>query len=185
MKIFKFDSIVNKFDKDLYNSTATLLVNDVDYYEGAWTSCGLFLNNLCNFDLINEDYGYIDVINILKDINAFGASISGFSPGTEVFTHSDSDLINSKDVVRLMLPLEHGYEYLFSGTFHLDESSSVSTIQNHIVEDDGLLFIPQKPHSYKNISDVTQYFIICDITKKELPESFWDNYIQFALKRYI
>lgn len=178
-----FKELKNKFNKDVYNSTCRLIDNEDDYYKGNWKTSNLFLKNLCNFDLIEKDLSFMDMISILKSIGCISASISKFSPGTIVYTHTDEDLINSNEVLRMIIPLDISSEYVFSGTYV--ENKKIIVRDNSVLAEP-ILFIPQQEHSFINKSKNDLYFILADVTNKpELPKFFWDNYIKFSIGRYI
>ena len=178
-----FKELQNKFNKDVYNLNCKLIDNEDDYYKGKWETSNLFLKNLCNLDLIKEDYEFIHMILLLQSIGCVSASISKFSKNTIVYTHTDEDLINSKDIIRMIIPLEEDSTYSFSGTY-IEDKQIVT--KDNVVLNEPTLFLPYQEHSFRNISDKSLYFILADITnKKELDSKFWDNYLKFSIGRYI
>ena len=62
------DFLQEKFDKELFDSFLNFKVeSDIDYFEGDWFCCPLFVKSLCNYSLIKDSYSPVEIINILKD----------------------------------------------------------------------------------------------------------------------
>lgn len=182
MKIF--DPVREYFDKDKIDSVMEEMESQSDYYKGDWGYCGLYMSGLCNFKILDAKPSYINLISYLKSKNCISASINRYSKDTIVYSHTDTDLTGDNNVLRCFIPLEYGYTFEFTG-LSIVQDVEVYNAKAKYTSD--ILFIPQKHHSYSNLEDKDQYFLIVDICedKTTLTEEFWRHYFHFAIENYL
>lgn len=179
------DFLQENFDKEFFDSFLNFKVeSDVDYFEGDWFCCPLFVKNLCNYSLIKDSYSPVEIITFLKKLNFIGANVNLFGPNTKVFDHTDADLLRSKAVTRIFIPLEPNYVFEYSGSIYRDKK--VITVHKEVFKDEMVIFSPRESHSYTNLSDKNQYFLIGDLAdSSKLDSNFWNNYLYMCAKHYI
>lgn len=154
---------------------------DVDYFEGDWKSCIVFFKNCVNLDLFesNLDYWY-SVVKLLQRLNSTGASLEKFSANTKVLPHTDKDLINSREIVRIFYPLQKD-EFYFKG--YVEENGKV--VHKEFKTNSPVIFNPNQEHSFECYKD--GYYLIIDITADvtKLDREFWKNYLSFGAIHYL
>lgn len=177
-----FNLVRERFDVSLLEPHLIKLYTEEEY-DGVWDHSVLFVKNLINIDMVNSDPSFLELTNYLKTFNIFCVNFSKFAKGTIVHEHVDTDLVGKTNVKRCFIPLEEGYKYEFSGTCLHD--GKIQRVDNLELTGDVFL-VPQEMHSYKNLDDFDQYFILADIIDdvKNLPEDFWENYFK-VLQNYI
>lgn len=182
MKLYDFAR--KYFNKKELDSIMEEMETQSDYYKGNWGYCGLYMDSLCNYKVINKNSTYIDLIKFLKSCGCISASINRYSPGTVVYEHTDTDLTGDNGVLRCFIPLEYDYKYEFSGTSVVNDILIYNCKAPYTSD---VLFVPQKNHSYKNLQDKEQYFLIVDICEDTsiLTEVFWRHYYHFAIENYL
>lgn len=155
---------------------------DVDYFNGDWKTCSVFFKNFINFDLLKHNHNYwFNLINDLKQIQCIGIALEKITKDTEIFSHSDSDLLGTSSITRIFYPLTEN-EFLFEGTI----CNTDGTVEyKKVIDNKPVIFIPQLNHRFESYED--GYYFIIDIAKdiKELDSSFWTHYLTFCIQHYI
>lgn len=179
-----FNDLREEFNIDHIKPFLKRLSAEEEYFKGSWDQTGFFIKNLVNLDIVLTDNYFLNLANLLKSHGIVGASFNKYSAGTHVLEHTDSELIGSNHIKRFFIPLENHYSYLYSGTCLYE---GVIQKVSDIVFNNDVLFIPQNLHSYKNLDDFDQYFIIADLSDsyENIPEGFWENYFKIAVQYYI
>lgn len=179
-----FNNIRNDIDLEKLKPFFKRLNEDKDYFQGTWDQVSFFIKNLVNIDLCYEDTSLLSLSKFLKDINVVGASFNKYSPNTKVLEHTDTELLGLDKISRCFIPLESNYKFIFSGICLLD--GELQQVDNYSFNNKDIIFIPQELHSYKNLNDFDQYFMILDIFNTDtISKSFWENYFTIASKYYI
>lgn len=179
-----FEHIRNDINLLKVKPLLTRLTAEEEYFKGDWDQTSFFIKDLVNLNLALSDDYFIELADKLKSIGVVGASFNRYSAGTCVMEHTDSELIGLNSIKRFFIPLESHYRFEYSGTcLHENVIQKVS----NITFNDDVLFIPQKLHSYKNLDEFDQYFIIADLSDsiENIPKDFWDNYFKVAVQYYI